>query len=55
MVSVTEVVFELAVELAVEVINCDDVYVVEVVLVFLPEVIEYEEVVDEMVLDEARD
>jgi hypothetical protein len=53
--SVTEVVFELAVELAVEVINCDDVYVVEVVLVFLPEVIEYEEVVDEMVLDEARD
>jgi hypothetical protein len=55
LVSVTEVVFELAVELAVEVINCDDVYVVEVVLVFLPEVIEYEEVVDEMVLDEARD
>jgi hypothetical protein len=53
--SVTEVVFELAVELVVEVMmNCEDVYEVEVVLVFLPEVIEYEEVVDELVkgLDE---
>jgi hypothetical protein len=66
--SVTEVAFELAVEPVVEVMmNCGDVYVVEVVLVFLPEVIEYEEVVDELVkgldeevvddeaLDEARD